>query len=55
VARALLHYRCGSSADTRWWARSSVEAIAVGVAAWLIVRRTGSPGITLAVLIPAYC
>jgi len=29
-------------------------AIAVGVAAWLIVRRTGSPGITLAVLIPAY-
>jgi hypothetical protein len=29
-------------------------AIAVGVAAWLIARRTGSPGITLAVLIPAY-
>jgi hypothetical protein len=29
-------------------------ATAVGVAAWLIVRRTGSPGITLAVLAPAY-
>ena len=29
-------------------------AIAVGMAAWLIVRRTDSPGITLAVLIPAY-
>ena len=29
-------------------------ATAVGMAAWLIVRRTGSPGITLAVLIPAY-
>ena len=29
-------------------------ATAVGVAAWLIMRRTGSPGITLAVLIPAY-
>lgn len=29
-------------------------ATAVGVAAWLIVRRTGSPGITLAVLVPAY-
>ena len=29
-------------------------AIAVGVAAWLIVRHTGSPGITMAVLIPAY-
>jgi hypothetical protein len=29
-------------------------AVAVGVAAWLIVRQTGSPGITLAVLIPAY-
>jgi hypothetical protein len=29
-------------------------ATAVGVAAWLIVRRTGSPGITLAVLAPTY-
>jgi hypothetical protein len=29
-------------------------AIAVGVAAWVMVRRTGSPGIALAVLVPAY-
>ncbi len=29
-------------------------ATAVGVAAWLMVRRTGSPGITVAMLIPAY-
>src|SRR4051794_15004113 len=29
-------------------------ATAVGVAAWLIVRRPGSPGIPLAVLVPAY-